>query len=390
MERIRNSSLFLLWVGAAISISEIYTGGLIAPLGFAKGLAAILIGHFIGTLLLAFGGYISFQSGRTAMEKVHDSLGPVGAKITASLNVLQLIGWGAVMIIQAGRAFGGIANLSLSISMIIMGFAVLFWAFFFNNYSKAVNDIFVVILLILSIIVLFKIDFNAFPGLSGEMNFTTAVELSIAMPISWLPLIGDYTKNGQSKQGVFWASFSGYFIGSALMYLLGFLITTHTGLDVIEYIVQSNMKIVAGFIIVISTVTTAFLDIYSAVISTKQLIPFKNNNLWIVIYSLISTLIAFVFPMENYENFLLTIGGVFVPVYTIVFIEYLTHYKGQSVRLNSAGILVAIMGTLLYHYFVKAQWGSPTLVVFSLVSVAYLIIKRFMINEPLFQHLTSK
>lgn len=387
MERIRNSSLFLLWIGAAISISEIYTGGLIAPLGLAKGLAAILIGHLIGTLLLAFGGYISFQSGRTAMEKVRDSLGPVGAKITAFLNVLQLIGWGAVMIIQAGRAFGGIVNLSLGISIIIMGLAVLLWAFFFNNFSKAINDIFVVILLVLSIMVLFKIDFNTFPGLTGEMSFTTAIELSIAMPISWLPLIGDYTKNGQSKQGVFWASFSGYFIGSALMYLLGFLITTHTGLDVIEYIVQSNIKFVAGFIIVVSTVTTAFLDIYSAVISTKQLIPFNNDNLWIAIYSLISMLIAFVFPIENYENFLLTIGGVFIPVYTIVFIEYLTHYKGQSVKLNTAGILVAIAGTLLYNYFVKAQWGSPTIAVFLGVSVVYLVIKRLLISEPL---LTSK
>lgn len=387
MERIRNSSMFLLWVGAAISISEIYTGGLIAPLGFTKGLAAILIGHLIGTLLLAFGGYISFQSGRTAMEKVRDSLGPVGAKITAFLNVLQLIGWGAVMIIQAGRAFGGIVNLTLSISIIIMGLAVFTWAFFFNNYSKVINDIFVVVLLVLSIMVLFKVDFNTFPGLTGEMSFTTAIELSIAMPISWLPLIGDYTKNGQSKQGVFWASFSGYFIGSALMYFLGFLITTHTGLDVIEYIVQSNIKFVAGFIIVVSTVTTAFLDIYSAVISTKQLIPFKNDNLWIAIYSLISMLIAFVFPIENYVNFLLTIGGVFIPVYTIVFIEYLTGYKGQSVKLNTVGILIAIAGTLLYNYFVKAQWGSPTIAVFFIVSVVYMIIKRLLVSEPL---LTSK
>ncbi|HVJ49681.1 putative hydroxymethylpyrimidine transporter CytX [Desulfitobacterium sp.] len=375
MERIKNSSLFLLWAGAAISISEIYTGGLTAPLGLAKGLAAILLGHLIGTLLLAFGGYISFQSGRTAMEKVRDSLGPVGVKIIASLNVLQLIGWGAVMIIQSGRAFGGIVNLPLSVSMILMGLAVLVWAFFFNNYSKTLNNIFVIILLLLSIMIFFKIDMQVFPGLKGQMNFATAVELSIAMPISWLPLIGDYTKNGQSKQGVFVASFFGYFIGSVLMYLLGLLITIHSGMDVIEYIVQSNMKFVAGFIIVIATVTTAFMDIYSAVISSKQIVPFKNENPWIIIYSLISLLIAFVFPIENFENFLLTIGSIFIPVYTIVFIEYLTHYKGQGTKLNTLGILVSILGTLLYNYLVKAQWGSPTIMVFILVSLIYLLIK---------------
>ncbi|HEY5575547.1 MAG TPA: putative hydroxymethylpyrimidine transporter CytX, partial [Clostridiaceae bacterium] len=50
MNKIKNSSMFLLWAGAAISIAEIYTGGIIAPLGLAKGLTAILLGHLIGTL----------------------------------------------------------------------------------------------------------------------------------------------------------------------------------------------------------------------------------------------------------------------------------------------------------------------------------------------------
>lgn len=381
MEKIKNSSMFLLWAGAAISISEIYTGGLTAPLGLVKGLAAILIGHLIGTLLLVFGGYISFQRRQTAMEGVRDSLGPIGVKIIALLNVLQLMGWGTVMIIQAGRAFGGIVNLALPIAMILMGLAVLVWALFFNNFSKALNDIFVIILLVLSVMIFFQIDREVFPAITGQMNFATAVELSIAMPISWLPLIGDYTKNGQSKQGVVISSFWGYFIGSMLMYLLGFLITLHTGMDVIEYIIQSNFKLIAGFIIIVATVTTAFMDIYSAVISSKQLFPFKNENLMIVLYSLIALGIAFVFPIEKFENFLLMIGSVFIPVYTIVFIEYLTHYKGQSSKLNAMGILVAALGTLLYHSLVNIAWASPTVMVFIIVAIVYLMIKKVLVPQ---------
>lgn len=41
-------SQFLLWMGAAISIAEIVTGTLIAPLGLAKGTLAIIVGHLIG------------------------------------------------------------------------------------------------------------------------------------------------------------------------------------------------------------------------------------------------------------------------------------------------------------------------------------------------------
>lgn len=42
----------LIWFGAGVSIAEILTGTYLAPLGMGKGLAAILIGHIIGCLML--------------------------------------------------------------------------------------------------------------------------------------------------------------------------------------------------------------------------------------------------------------------------------------------------------------------------------------------------
>ncbi|MBP1762136.1 MAG: putative cytosine permease, partial [Firmicutes bacterium] len=42
----------LIWFGAAVSIAEILTGMLVAPLGFARGLTAIIFGHLIGCTLL--------------------------------------------------------------------------------------------------------------------------------------------------------------------------------------------------------------------------------------------------------------------------------------------------------------------------------------------------
>lgn len=48
----------LIWFGAAVSIAEILTGTYFAPLGFAKGLLAILIGHIIGCAMLFGAGLI--------------------------------------------------------------------------------------------------------------------------------------------------------------------------------------------------------------------------------------------------------------------------------------------------------------------------------------------
>ena len=48
----------LIWFGAGVSIAEILTGTYLAPLGMGKGLAAILIGHIIGCLMLFLSGVI--------------------------------------------------------------------------------------------------------------------------------------------------------------------------------------------------------------------------------------------------------------------------------------------------------------------------------------------
>ncbi|MFT8315223.1 MAG: putative hydroxymethylpyrimidine transporter CytX [Clostridium sp.] len=373
MNKIKNSSMFFLWAGAAISIAEIYTGSMIAPLGIKKGLLAILIGHVIGTLFLAFGGYISFRGNRNAMEKVRDSFGGLGGKIVALLNVLQLIGWSAIMIIQGGRAISGQTKLSLNLCILVVAAAVFLWSYCFSNYTKKVNDISVIILIILCVLLFFRMDSSKALQISQNISFTTAIEITIAMPVSWLPLIGDYSKDGTSGKGVFLSSFWGYFIGSVLMYSLGLAIALYTGKDIVEFL--SSTGIIAALIVLLATVTTTFVDIYSAVISTKQIYSFKRNNLAIIIYCVVSTALAFIFPMENYQNFLLLIGSIFVPVYTVVFINYILRKKYNG-NINIVGGIAAIAGILLYNYFNNNSLGIPTVFTFIAVAIIYLILKN--------------
>lgn len=379
MKKINNSSMFLLWAGAAISIAEIYTGCIIAPLGLTKGLLAIIIGHIIGTAFLAFGGYISFVDNKNAMDKVRDSMGSAGAKIISGLNILQLIGWSAIMIIQGGRALNSvIPSLPFNFSLILVAAAVFIWAYSFNNYSKLVNDISVVLLIIVCLLMFFKVRGTSPIAIKDSLSFTTAIELAIAMPVSWLPLIGDYAKDGESKKGVFIWSFLGYFIGSVMMYALGLLITVRTGKDVIEFIAGTGLSLAASLIIVLSTVTTTFLDIFSAVISSKQIFKVKSENSYIMLYSVIAALIAFIFPIESYQNFLLTIGSIFVPVYIVVFAEYAMKGDWSSKSLNILGLMAAALGTLLYNYFNKAALGIPTVLVTIILLIIYYLPKKLI------------
>lgn len=57
----KRTSLFengLIWFGAGISIVEILTGTYFAPLGFSKGITAIIVGHIIGCFMLFLAGVI--------------------------------------------------------------------------------------------------------------------------------------------------------------------------------------------------------------------------------------------------------------------------------------------------------------------------------------------
>lgn len=157
------------------------------------------------------------------------------------------------------------------------------------------------------------------------------------------------------------------------MYILGLVITVYTGKDIIEFL--SGTGIIAVFIVLLATVTTTFVDVNSAVISSKQIYNFKNENLVTIIYCIISTGFAFVFPMESYQNFLLLIGTIFVPVYTVVFTDYFIAGRMIKFNISIVGSIAAIFGAVIYNYFTNNSFGIPTVFTFVLVSVIYVGFK---------------
>ena len=88
----------LIWFGAGVSIAEILTGTYFAPLGFEKGILAVIIGHIIGCAMLFCAGLIGGKCRKSSMETVKMSFGNKGGLLFSVLNVIQLVGWTAIMI----------------------------------------------------------------------------------------------------------------------------------------------------------------------------------------------------------------------------------------------------------------------------------------------------
>jgi purine-cytosine permease-like protein len=211
---------------------EIFTGGLLAPLGFVLGFIAIITRHLIGTALFAGGAYISYYRKINAMDSVAFSFGRIGGKLVALCNLVQLAGWIIILVVQAGGAIAAVFphlpfwTITFALSLLQMT-----WAVIFGNPERRINDIAVVLLSGLCVLFLVE-SFNHESGalvFSNSISIMPGIELSIAMQVSWLPLVGDYSCKANDKVCAALMPFLGYFLGSCFMYIIGLSIAVSSG-----------------------------------------------------------------------------------------------------------------------------------------------------------------
>jgi NCS1 family nucleobase:cation symporter-1 len=336
---------FLLWAGAAISLAEIWAGGLIVPLGLGLGLWAILLGHLIGNTPFALGGLIGSRWGIPTMVSVRPSFGIRGSYFAAALNVIQLIGWTAVMLIVCGHAadaiskFYGFSNLNLWI--ILSGGITTLWALVGYRIWKWLQRIAVFALLILCIAMTYVVFQQYGWGVLSQIPrkrdfpFMVGMDLIIAMPISWLPLVSDYSRFAKNSKSSFWGTWISYFIISSWMYLIGLMASLATQSQdpsgvVMNLMLKFGWAIPALIIVLFSTFTTTFLDIYSTAISGLNIFPKLGERKGVILGGILGTLVAIIFPtLLDYEHFLLFIGAMFCPLFGVVLVDYFLLRKGS-------------------------------------------------------------
>lgn len=348
----------LLWFGAGISIAEILTGMLLAPLGFFKGFAAILIGHIIGGTVMFLAGLIGGRTGMSAMETVRISFGKQGALLFAGLNVIQLIGWTAVMVASAALAANTIAGIGTSVWSIILGVLIAVWVLLgLKNLGKI--NIFVIAALFILTIVLSVVIFqgNTTPQAHGEISFGAAVELAVAMPLSWLPIISDYTRTAKKPGLATAVSCTTYFIASSWMFLIGMGAALLTGQDDIAAImVGAGMGLTGILVVLLSTVTTTFLDAFSAGVSGKSLFPNVSEKTLALIATALGVILAIFAAADQFQDFLYLIGSVFAPMTAILISDYFVlHRDHSSESVNWLNIILWIIGFGLYRFLLDVD-----------------------------------
>ena len=316
----------LIWFGAGVSIAEILTGTYFAPLGMAKGFAAILLGHLIGGAMMLLAGLIGGYTGRSAMETVKMSFGRKGSLLFAVLNVLQLVGWTAIMIYDGALATNGILAVGPWFWSVVIGVLILAWIAVGITDLGRINQVVMTLLFLLTLVLCKVIFFDggvAAAAADEALSFGAAVELAVAMPLSWLPLISDYTREAEKPFAATVASTLTYNAVSCWMYLIGMGAAIFTGQsDIAAIMVQAGLGIAALVILVLSTVTTTFLDAWSAGISSESICAKWKGKQVAIAVTIVGTLGAILFPMDDITDFLYLIGSVFAPMIAVQIADY--------------------------------------------------------------------
>ena len=350
----------LIWFGAGVSLAEILTGTAFAPLGMAKGLAAILVGHIIGCAMMLLAGLIGGRTGRSAMETVKMSFGQKGGLLFAFLNVLQLVGWTAIMIYDGALAVGGIFDIGRWVWCLVIGGLIILWLVIGITNLGKLNTVAMAALFILTLIlckVIFFGDYHAASVAADGLTFGAAVELAVAMPLSWLPLISDYTREAKEPVKATAVSAVVYGVISCWMYLIGMGAAIYTGeSDIAQIMVKAGLGIVGLLIIIFSTVTTTFLDAYSAGISSETL-SHKLNGKYIAIgVTIVGALAAIVYPMDNITDFLYLIGSVFAPMIAIQIADFFLLKEDHSEKeIQISNMILWVIGFVLYRMLMKVD-----------------------------------
>ena len=387
MENKGRTSLFengLIWFGAGLSIAEILTGTSFASLGFGKGILAIIIGHIIGCLMLFCAGIIGGKERKSAMDTVTMSFGADGSKFFAFLNVLQLVGWTSIMIYDGALASNGIFNTGNWVWCLVIGALIILWVVIGITNLGKINTVAMAALFILTIIMCKVIFFSDTSGVkvSGDsMSFGAAVELAVAMPLSWLPLISDYTREAKEPVKATAVSAITYGIVSCWMYVIGMGAAIITGeYDIAQIMLKAGLGIAGLLIIVFSTVTTTFLDAYSAGISSETVVSKWNGKHVAIVVTVIGTIAAIVYPMDNITDFLYLIGSVFAPMIAIQIADFfLLKRDKSSLAVHIPNLIIWVIGFVVYRILMNIDMPlGNTLPDMVITIVICLIVGKFV------------
>ncbi len=325
---------FGLWANLGISLLLPVAAAFVVLAGRPLGvtLAAVAVGALLGGLLLGATAAPAARERVPAMVLLRGLLGRRTSWLPTAFNVVQCLGWATfetvVIAEAASRALGGprwpyvllggaVATLMalrpLGVVRVLARYA--YWA-----ALACVAYLFVRVLR------------EPLPRVTegGAGSFWSAVDIVIALPVSWFPLAADYTRHARDERTALVGTAAGYGLSTFLMFSLGVLALSAYGasVDVLDALLSVPLGVVAVLVLVSVEVDEAFANTYSAAVSVQNVAPRLDRRVLAVAVGAVATSLALVLDVQSYEPFLFLLGAVFVPLAGVFLVAYALAPRG--------------------------------------------------------------
>lgn len=379
-----------LWLSLGVGLLVMQIGAYLVPaLGTKAAVAVIVAGSIFGAGLLAWTAKLGCDSGLSSAGLIHATYGSSFARLPVLLNAVQLVGWttfelvimrdGTVAIARQGGAltaafwpvlatllWGAVLIALISASMVrlvrkfigryglplvLASLLWLSWQFLSKAAAQGLAEL-----------------WNR-PG-AGGMSTLSALDLVIAMPVSWLPLVADFARHGNSGSSALRGTWLGYAIANIWCYALGVLVAITTpGTDMVAALLLAQGGLLALGLILIDEVDNAYGDVYAGSVAGHSLQPRWSVRRWGTGMAVACTALALVLPMHSLEPFLLMLSSVFVPLYGVILARLGGRHDVAALvtaqKVNYSGIAIWFAGIACYHLCAQLlpHWGAalPTL-----------------------------
>ena len=381
-----------LWFSLGVGLLVMQIGAYLVPaVGSRDAAIAIVLGSLVGSGLLAWTAKLGCDSGLTSAGLMHSTYGSLFARLPVLLNIAQLIGWTTfeLVIMRDGTAAIGKQSFGLLldgpggivITTLLWGAALtLLLAGSMTTLVRKIISRFGLPLVIASLLWLTwqfggqlrTQGFDAFwarPG-DGSMSMLSAMDLVIAMPVSWLPLVADYARHGRSGRSAMSGTWLGYAVANIWCYALGVMVVSvaQPSADLVSALLLAQGGLIALSLILVDEIDNAYGDVYSGAVSTHSIKPSMSIRQWGLGLAVLCTGLALVLPMHSLEPFLLLLSSVFVPLYGVILGRLgvgQSSFAPPQRKVDFTAALLWLAGVATYHALAKwaPQWGSalPTL-----------------------------
>lgn len=334
-----------LWSSLGVSFLVMVVGMFLVPgLSLPTALLAIVVGAVIGNLLLGLAAAIGSDPRVPTMVLMRAPLGVRGSYLPTALNVLQLFGWATFEVIVMAQAAEVIATRAFGLPSAYPIWVVVFTALTLTMalagpvaVTKQWLEKFAVwaalaVLIWITTRLFVEYDVGglwARPG-TGTMGFWQGVDLVVALPISWFPLVADYSRFARTRRGALWGTGVGYLLPQVWLYSLGAVLAlVGAQFDPVAPVAPLLIAIAAltaGWfaLVVLLVVETdeSFANVYSAALSIQNWFPKAGHRRLIMLTCAGVLIVALAIPLTQYESFLLLIGAFFVPLLGVLAADY--------------------------------------------------------------------